>query len=147
MTEVRTAPDLDTSILLAEYRASVLPAAADFVRGRSSARELRDIWLPYFQGPFLAYEMAVQYAWRQAYGPDHGIEPGPPIADPAYADQLRYFPVTIAHNNLERLVDVLAVQVGEKTAASAKLPERIIDFAYVIDALDALMESLAAKGD
>jgi hypothetical protein len=123
----------------------VLPAAADFVRGRSSAKDLREIWLRYFQGPFLKYEMTVQDAWRYAYGPDHGIEPGPPIADPAYADQLRYFPVTIAHNNLERLVDVLMVQLGEKTAASAELPERIIDFAYVIDALDALMESLATQ--
>jgi hypothetical protein len=147
MTDVRTAPDLDTSRLLAEYRATVLPAAAEFVRGRISAQGLRDIWLPYFQGPFLKYEMAVQDAWRHAYGPDRGIEPGPPIADPAYADQLRYFPVTIAHNNLERLVDVLAVQLGQETAASAKLPERIIDFAYVIDALDALMESLSAQKD
>ncbi|MFD6159890.1 hypothetical protein ACFWF7_36325 [Nocardia sp. NPDC060256] len=147
MTDVIAIPSLDTTALLADYRATVVPAAADFVRGNTSARALREKWLPYFRGPFLQYEIAVQDAWREAYGPDQGIEPGPPTADPAYAEQLRYFPVTITHNNLERLVDVLSVELGENTAGSTRLPERIIDFAYVIDALDSLLESLAAQGN
>jgi hypothetical protein len=133
----------NTAALLDAYRTAVTPAAKAFVEGRISANELRRQWLPYFEGPFLDYELAVQRAWRQAFGPDHGIEPGPPHADPAYAEQLKYFPVTISHNNLERLVDVLAVELGDRRAGATVTPERIIDFAYVIDALDNFMASLA----
>ncbi|MFJ6676979.1 hypothetical protein ACIQMJ_38270 [Actinosynnema sp. NPDC091369] len=133
---------LDTAALLDAYRAQITPAAKAFVEGRMSANELRSRWLPYFQGPFTEYELAVQAAWRDAYGPDHGIEPGPPHADPAYAEQLKHFPVTISHNNLERLVDVLAVELGDRTASATVTPERVIDFAYVIDALDRFMASL-----
>lgn len=145
MTDLAAPHSLDTTALLEEYRSTVVPAATEFVRGRMSARALREIWLPYFQGSFLTYERAVQTAWRAAYGPDHGIEPGPPLADPKYADQLRYFPVTIAHNNLERLIDVLAIELEQQTASATNLPERIIDFAYVIDALEGLMASLSNK--
>ncbi|WP_328349214.1 hypothetical protein OG800_48525 [Streptomyces sp. NBC_00445] len=145
MTDLSAPHSLDTTALLEEYRSQVVPAATEFVRGRMPARDLREVWLPYFQGSFLTYERAVQEAWRAAYGPDHGIEPGPPLADPKYADQLRYFPVTISHNNLERLIDVLAVELEGRTAGSTALPERIIDFAYVIDALEGLMQSLANK--
>lgn len=140
--ESSNATELDTAALLDAYRAEVTPAAKAFVEGRMSANELRQRWLPYFQGAFLEYELSVQAAWRAAYGPDHGIEPGPPNADPAYADQLKHFPVTISHNNLERLVDVLAVELGDKSASATVTPERIIDFAYVIDALDRFMASL-----
>lgn len=145
MTDLVAPRSLDTTALLEEYRSKVVPAATEFVRGRMSARDLRAVWLPYFRGSFLGYERAVQEAWRAAYGPDRGIEPGPPLADPKYADQLRYFPVTISHNNLERLIDVLEVELDDRTAGATKLPERIIDFAYVIDALEGLMQSLSDK--
>ena len=134
--------NLGTTELLDAYRTMVTPAARLFVEGRISANELRRRWLPYFQGPFLEYELAVHTAWRDALGPDRGIEPGPPHADPEYAEQLRHFPVTISHNNLERLVDVLAIELGDKPASATVTPERIIDFAYVIDALDKFMASL-----
>jgi len=132
-----------TAALLDDYRMTVTPAAKAFVEGRISAKELRQQWLPYFEGPFLEYELAVQSAWREAFGPDRGIEPGPPHADPVYAEQLKYFPVTISHNNLERLVDVLAVELGDRRAGATVTPERIIDFAFVIDAMDNFMASLA----
>lgn len=142
---VETSKDLSsrTSVLLDAWRTTVTPAAKAFVENRISAKELRQQWLPYFEGPFLEYELAVQRAWREAFGPDRGIEPGPPNADPAYAEQLKYFPVTISHNNLERLVDVLAVELGDRRAGATVTPERIIDFAFVIDALDNFMASLA----
>ncbi|QFZ18313.1 hypothetical protein [Saccharothrix syringae] len=136
------APELDTAGLLAAYRRDFTPAAKAFVEGGISARELRERWLPYFRGPFLDYELSVQAAWRAAHGPDRGIEPGPPDADPAHAEQLRHFPVTISHNNLERLVDVLAVELGDRTAADTVTPERVLDLAHVVDALDRLMHSL-----
>ena len=139
------ATTLNTAALLDAYRSEVTPAARAFVEGRLSANELRQRWLLYFQGAFLEYELSVQAAWRTAFGPDKGIEPGPPHADPAYAEQLRHFPVTITHNNLERLVDVLAVELGDKTAGETVTPERIIDFAYVIDALDSFMASLVVS--
>src|SRR5690625_7175435 len=107
MTDIAAPSNLDTAALLEEYRSKVVPAAAAFVRDRMSARELREIWLPYFRGSFLAYERAVQEAWRGAYGPDHGTEPGPPMADPKYADQLRYFQSTLSPNNPARLISVL----------------------------------------
>lgn len=141
-TVVRVEDSLDTGRLLETYRASVTPAAKKFVEGKSSASELRTVWLEYFRGDFLAYEMAVHDAWREAFGPDRGVAAGTPLAGPEYAEVLRHFPVTIAHNNLERLVDVLQVQLGDSSVRETPTPERIIDFAYVIDELDRLMQSL-----
>jgi hypothetical protein len=37
---------------------------------------------------------------------------------------------------------VLAVELGDRTASATVTPERVIDFAYVIDALDRFMASL-----
>lgn len=142
-TAVRGEINLDTSYLLEAYRDSVSPAAIKFVQGLLSASEFREIWLGYFRREFLAYEMSVQDAWRASFGPDGGVAPGAPFADPAYAEVLRHFPVTIGHNNLERLVDVLDVQLNGAGAGETTTPERIVDLAFVVDELDRLMTSLA----
>ena len=139
---VPTIEGVDTGALLSAYRSSVTPAAKDFIECRISANELRERWLAYFRGSFLVYEIAVHDAWRSSFGPDRGIEPGPPHADPKFIETLRVFPVTISHNNLERLIDVLAVELGDRTADAIGLRERLVDFAFVVDELDRLMSTL-----
>ena len=130
---------LDTFNLLPVYRDTVVPASKKFARGAIAANELRAAWLPYFQGEFLDYENALQRAWRAADGPERGVEVGSPCAGEEFAPILQQFPIAIAHNNLERLIDVLSVQLGDNTADKSNTPERVVDLAYIIDALEELM--------
>jgi hypothetical protein len=134
----------DTGPLLAEFRDVVAPAAAEFLENQISARELRERWRPYYFEAFHRYDLAVEQAWRQASGSDGKIESGPPTADPHFTVPLSHFPVSIAHNNLDRLIEVLAAELGDQTAAHTEIRERNVDFAYIINDLDALMKSLAA---
>ncbi|MCP2335929.1 hypothetical protein [Actinomadura rupiterrae] len=134
----------DVTGLLREYRAVVVPAGRLFLEREISADGLRALWRPYYYASFHAFDLAVERAWREAAGSSGLLESGHPAADPALEPQLRFFPVSIAHNNLDRLIEVLAVELGDGTADRTGTPERIVDFAHVVDALDALMASLAA---
>jgi hypothetical protein len=134
----------DTGPLLAEFRDVVASAATAFLEDRISARELRERWRPYYFEAFRRYDLAVERSWRQASGSDGRIESGPPTADPNFTVPLSHFPVSIAHNNLDRLIEVLAAELGDQTAAHTEIRERNVDFAYIIDGLDSLMASLAA---
>jgi hypothetical protein len=142
-THVQAGPP-DTGPLLAEFRGVVAPAAVAFLEDRISARELRECWRPYYFEAFRRYDLAVERSWRQASGSDGRIESGPPTADPHFPVPLSHFPVSIAHNNLDRLIEVLVAELGDQTAAHTEIRERNVDFAYIIDGLDALMASLAA---
>ncbi|HEU5160903.1 MAG TPA: hypothetical protein VFU43_28155 [Streptosporangiaceae bacterium] len=132
----------DIRALLTEYRDAVVPAAVDFLEERISANELRELWLPYYYGPFHGYDLTVERSWREASGYDGGLQPGMPTADPRFEVPLRHFPVSNAHNNLDRLIEVLAIELGDKTIAHTEMRERKIDLAHMIDRLDALMASL-----
>jgi hypothetical protein len=136
-------PDIDS--LLTEYRDVVLPAAVDFLEERISANELRDRWRPYYYGAFRHYDLMVERSWRQTSGSDGRLESGTPAADPTHEIPLAHFPVSTAHNNLDRLIEVLAIELGDKTVAETEIRERKVDFAHVIDKLDALMASLAVQ--
>jgi hypothetical protein len=142
-THVQAGPP-DTGPLLAEFRDVVAPAAVAFLEDRISARELRERWRPYYFDAFRRYDLAVERSWRQASGSDGRIESGPPTADPHFTVPLSHFPVSIAHNNLDRLIEVLTAELGDQTAAHTEIRERNVDFAYIIDGLEALMASLAA---
>src|SRR5579862_4369300 len=134
----------DTGPLLAEYRNVVVPAAAEFLENRISARELRERWRPYYFEDFRRFDLTVERSWRQASGSDGRIESGPPTADPELAVPLSHFPVSIAHNNLDRLIEVLVAELGDQTAPHTEIRERMVDFTHMIDRLDTLMASLAA---
>lgn len=132
-----------TEKLLAQFRLAVIPAAREFVEGRSSALQLREAWRPYYLQQFREYDAALLADWREASGTDGGLEPGPPTADPRFEPQLRHFPVSIAHHNTDRLIDVMAVELGQRRVTETGLPERMADFACIIDELEKLMASLA----
>jgi hypothetical protein len=140
---VQTGPP-DTGPLLAEYRSVVVPAAGEFLQNRISARDLRERWRPYYFEAFRRYDLTVEHSWRQASGSDGRIETGPPTADPGHTVPLAHFPVSIAHNNLDRLIEVLVAELGDQTAAHTEIRERQADFSHMIDRLDALMASLAS---
>jgi hypothetical protein len=134
----------DTGPLLAEFRGVVVPASVDFLENRISAQELRERWRPYYFEAFHHYDLAVEQSWRQASGSTGRIETGPPTADPQLTVPLAHFPVSIAHNNLDRLIEVLTAELGNQTAEHTEIRERMVDFAYMVDQLDTLMASLAA---
>jgi hypothetical protein len=140
--EVQAGPP-DAGPLLAEFRGVVVPAAAEFLEDRISARELRERWGPYYFEDFRRYDLAVERSWRQASGSDGRIESGPPAADPRFTVPLAHFPVSIAHNNLDRLIEVFVAELGDQTAGHTEISERMVDFAHMIERLDALMASLA----
>ena len=126
----------DTGPLLSEFRDVVVPAATEFLENRITASELRERWRPYYFEAFRKYDLAVERSWRQASGSDGRIESGPPTADPHLTVPLSHFPVSIAHNNLDRLIEVLAAELGDQTAACTEIRERNVDFAYMVDGLD-----------
>lgn len=134
-------PDVNT--LLAEYREVVVPAAVAFLEEKISANGLKTRWRPYYYETFHRYDLTVERSWRQASGSDGRLESGTPAADPRYEVPLKHFPVSAAHNNLDRLIEVLAIELGDRSVASTEIRERKVDFAHVIDRLDVLMASLA----
>ncbi|MEV0428288.1 hypothetical protein [Micromonospora sp. NPDC050495] len=134
-------PDINT--LLSEYRKVFVPAAIDYLEEKISANELRERWRPYYDQTFYRYDLSVEQAWRQSSGSEGRLESGEPQADPVHAVPLMHFPVSIAHNNLDRLIMVLVAELGDQTVAKTAIPARKVDFAHVVDRLDALMASLA----
>ena len=135
-------PDVDA--LLTSYRSVVIPAAAAFVREEISANELKRQWSPYYYGSFREYDLAVERAWRRSTGTDGASRRRNPQSDPRHAIPLSHFPVSTAHNNLDRLVEVLAMELGDRTVAEIAAQERKVDFAHMVDELETLMSSLAA---
>jgi hypothetical protein len=129
-------------MLLSKYRETVVPAAVDFLEERISGNQLKAIWKPYYYEVFSPYDLVVERSWRQASGSDGRLESGRPEADPGYRVPLMHFPVSTAHNNLDRLIEVLAIELGDKKASAIEARERKVDFAHMLDALDALMASL-----
>jgi hypothetical protein len=132
----------DVRSILSQYREVVVPAAAEFVEGDISANQLRDRWRPYYFDTFHSYDLMVEQAWRQASGSQGLLESGNPSADPKFEIPLMHFPVSVAHNNLDRLIEVLAIELGDRAVDATPLRERKVDFAHMIDRLDALMAFL-----
>jgi len=139
---VLTSPDV--ARLTGEFNVTVLPAAKDFLKRKISANVLRDLWRPYYYDVFHQFDLTVEHSWRDTADSDGLLESGPPAADPAHEIPLKLFPVSIAHNNLDRLIEVLAGELGDRTAEATTTPERIVDFAHVVDALNELLTSLTA---
>ncbi|MET8989402.1 hypothetical protein ACBR40_14780 [Nonomuraea sp. AD125B] len=135
-----TSPDV--GLLLKEYREQFIPAAVDYLERRISANELRRRWKPHYLGTFHAYDLTVEQAWRASSGSTGRLEAGGPPADPAHEIPLAHFPVSVAYNNLDRLIEVLAIELGDHTVDTTRLRERTVDFAHVIESLDVLMASL-----
>ncbi|WP_440102520.1 hypothetical protein [Streptosporangium sp. H16] len=135
-----TSPDVRP--LLADYRERFVPVAVDYLERRISANELRRLWKPHYLGPFHSYDLTVERSWREASGSKGVMESGAPKADPSFETPLKHFPVSIAYNNLDRLIEVLAIELGDQTVDKTKVRERTVDFAHVIDSLDVLMASL-----
>jgi hypothetical protein len=133
----------DVKSLLRQYREVVVPAAAEFLEADISASRLRDRWRPYYFDTFHSYDLTVEQAWRQASRSQGLLETGNPSADPKFEIPLMHFPVSVAHNNLDRLIEVLAIELGNRTVDETSLRERKVDFAHMIDRLDALMAFLA----
>jgi len=134
----------DVRSLLTKYREALVPAAVDFLEERISANDLRDIWRRYYSDDFYQYDLEVERSWREVSGSDGRLESGTPAADPRYEVPLKHFPVSTAHNNIDRLIEVLAIELGDDTIAKTEIPERKVDFAHIVDRLDALMASLVA---
>jgi hypothetical protein len=112
---------------------------------KTSGNELRAAWRPYYDDVFQSFDRSVEQAWRNAAGSDGSVEPGSPYADLSLTGPLSVFPVSIGHNNLDRLVEVIAVELGDRTASELSVPERLIDLAHVVDALHQLMSSLGTR--
>jgi hypothetical protein len=142
MTAVDAPVAPDIRGLMKEFRADFLPAVSDFLTNRITATRLREVWRPYYAGAFEDFDRAVEQSWRRVAASDGRVEAGPPQTDPAQEEALRLFPVSVAHNNLDRLVEVLAVELADGVASDGHLPERIVDLAHVVDALNRLMTSL-----
>lgn len=140
--ETRTTPDI--AGLAQAFQARFLPAAEAFVAGDCSANDLKKAWEPYYNGIFQSFDREVEQEWRHTTSSRGTVESGPPAADPTHALPLSLFPVSVAHNNLDRLVEVLAVELGDGNADGC-LPERLVDLAHVVDALHQLLSSLAAR--
>jgi hypothetical protein len=141
--EIPTAPDV--AGLTRDFRSTFLPVVEAFAVEKASGSELREAWRPYYDGVFQAFDRTVEQAWRHAAGSDGSVESGPPQADPTLEGPLSLFPVSVGHNNLDRLVEVLAVELGDRTASALSVPERLIDLAHVVDTLHQLMSSLATR--
>lgn len=133
----------DVNVLLARYRRDVLPAAEALVREEISANELKERWRPYYYETFRDYDLTVERAWREATGTDGSLEHGTPQSDPRHEVPLSHFPVSTAHNNLDRLIEVLAIELGDQTVGHIAARERWVDFAHMVHELETLMESLA----
>ena len=142
MTVVDATTSPDVARLAGEFESRFLPVSWDFLADKVSANDLRRAWAPYYYDVFHPFDLAVEHAWRVAAHSEGKVESGPPQADPAHELPLRLFPVSIAHNNLDRLVEVLAVELGDQTVVASRIPERIVDFAHVVDALHRLMTSM-----
>jgi hypothetical protein len=140
--EVQAGPP-NTGPLLADYRSIVIPAAAAFLDNRITATQLRDRWRQYYFDAFRRYDLTVERSWREASGTDGRIDSGPPTANPTLTTPLTHFPVSIAHNNLDRLIEVLAAELGDQTAAQTHIHERLVDYAHIVNELETLMASLA----
>ena len=145
MTALDATTSPDVAHLANEFRTVVLPLARDFLEKKISAEGLRQAWRPYYYDVFHPFDSSVEQAWRRTSDSDGGLESGPPQADPAHELPLLFFPVSIAHNNFDRLIEVLAVELGDRTVEETTTPERIVDFAHVVDALNQLMTSLAPR--
>lgn len=145
MTTVDAPSSPDVAGLAREFGAAVFPAVSDFLANKRSAEQLRRTWCRYYDEAFQPFDRSLERTWRRVAGSDGGVEPGPPQADPALLQPLRLFPVSVAHNNLDRLVEVLAVELGDRTADAGSVPERIVDLAHVVDALNRLMTSLTTR--
>ena len=137
---VGAAPDIHA--LLEQYRKVALPAAAAFVREEISANQLKERWQPYYYGTFHDYDLTVERAWRRSTGTDGSLESGTPQSDPRHTVPLSHFPVSTAHNNLDRLIEVLAIELGDRTVSQIAAQERKVDFAHMVDELESLMVSL-----
>lgn len=133
----------DAGALLASYLDVVVPAAAAFVREEISANELKERWQPYYYESFREYDLAVERAWRQSTDTNGSLESGTPQADPRHEVPLSHFPVSTAHNNLDRLIEVLAIELRDRTVAELGPQERKVDFVHMVGELGALMSSLA----
>ena len=94
----------DVKSLLQRYREIVVPAAAEVLEASISASQLRDRWRPYYFDTFHTYDLTVEQAWRSASGSRGLLEAGNPSADPKFEIPLMHFPVSVAHNNLDRLI-------------------------------------------
>ena len=133
----------DVHSLLANYRKDAVPAVVDFLNGEISANELKDRWQPYYYGSFAGYDRAVERSWRTSTGTDGRLESGTPAADPKHEVPLMHFPVSTAHNNLDRLIEVLAIELGDEKVSKIAATERGVDLAHMVQELDKLMSSLA----
>jgi len=142
-SDATTSPDVVH--LADEFRTSVLPVTKEFLEKKISANELRAAWRPYYYDVFHPFDLSVEQAWRRVSDSTGRLEFGPPQADPSHELPLLLFPVSIAHNNFDRLIEVLAVELGDQTVEATKIPERIVDFAHVVDALNHLLTSLAPR--
>ncbi|GAA2079367.1 hypothetical protein [Actinomadura alba] len=145
MTALDATTSPDVVHLADEFRSNILPVTRDFLKMKISANELREAWRPYYYDVFHSFDLSVEQAWRRVSDSTGQLESGPPQADPAYELPLLLFPVSIAHNNFDRLIEVLAVELGDRTVEATKIPERIVDFAHVVDALNQLLTSLALR--
>lgn len=145
MTALDATTSPDVVRLADEFRATVLPVARDFLKKKISANALREAWRPYYYDLFHPFDLGIEQAWRRVSDSTGRLESGPPQADPAHELPLLLFPVSIAHNNFDRLIEVLAVELGDQTVEATGTPERIVDFAHVVDALNQLLTSLAPR--
>ena len=133
----------DVHSLIAEYRTVVVPAVVDFLDGKVSANQFKDRWQPYYYETFAEYDRAVERSWRMSTGTDGRLESGTPEADPKHEVPLKHFPVSTAHNNLDRLIEVLAIELGDETVTKIAATERRVDLAHMVQELEGLMSSLA----
>jgi hypothetical protein len=145
MTAVQTPTMPDVASLTREFRSRFLSVVETFAMDKTSGNELRAAWRPYYDDVFQSFDRTVEQAWRNAAGSDGSVEPGSPYADLSLTAPLSVFPVSIGHNNLDRLVEVIAVELGDRTASELSVPERLIDLAHVVDALHQLMSSLGTR--
>ena len=126
------------------FTIDLLPAAERFLDGHTTARQFSESWRAYYLSAVddLDTQLSTLVAARREGG---DLPHGSPDTD-GDEDLLVYYPLSICHHNLQRLVVVLLDELGDRTADTISVPQRIYDLAVVLDGLDALYSRLVSAG-
>lgn len=146
--ERRAAPALDVAAdLRVAFRKQSWPAVQRFVDDEISADAFAELFTRYYRGPLADYDRALSALWHAGRTCEIGVQAAGPDSQAEDADILRFYPLSICHHNLYRLVSVLQVELGGRMASHTDCPLRIYDLGVFLEKLDALLDELAGNNE
>jgi len=90
---------------------------------------MQDAWDHYYFGRFSKFDCLLRN-----YIEDGGQE------------YTKFFPLSVSHHNLHRLIEVLRLEIGRGSLDSTRVQERIIDLLEVTDRLEKLLKEATRDG-